>query len=308
MVSGSVAHDVVMDFPGSLAGLFPVGPSEPRNECFAIPELRRGFGGCGGNVAYACALHELPTRLVAAAGGDFGPFRAWLASAGVDASGVRVFPELPTASCFMTRDRERHQLTGFHPGAMRRAGEVPLLPAGAAPPALAVVASNHVGAMLAHARSCEEAGIPYLFDPGYQTGELTAEQLLQAIGGARLLVVNDAELARVQERTGLDLPALLGRCHVVVETRGAEGASIHRAGEDSLLIPAVSVNVVDPTGAGDAFRGGLVRGLLSGEEWLRCGQLATLSAAYCVEVEGTTTYRFDRAGFDQRYAATFARS
>jgi adenosine kinase len=227
----------------------------------------------------------------------------------VDLAGTRVHDDLLTASCFITTDLDNNQITGFYPGAMGRAEQAKIgaLPGGR--PALAIVSPNDPGAMKAYPEECRRLGVPFLYDPGQQVIALDGPTLLEGVTGARALVVNDYELAIVQEKTGLALPGLLERCEAVVVTLGEHGSRIHPRGGDVVEVPIAPVpQVVDPTGAGDAYRGGLIKGMVSGADWETSGRLGALTASYCVESKGTSSYSFDRGAFAARYAQAFERT
>ena len=305
-VTGSVAYDHIMNFPGRFKDHILPDKLHVLNVSFLVQELQKLRGGCAANVAYALALHGVTPRLVASVGSDFGPYAEWLAARGVDLSGTRVHDDCLTASCFITTDRDNNQITGFYPGAMGRARDVTLegLPGGR--PALAIVSPNDPDAMRAYPAECRRLGIPFVYDPGQQVIALSGEDLAAGLDGARVLVCNDYELSVVQQKTGLDVDGLLGRCEVVVTTLGAKGSRVHPRGEAAIEVPAAPVDeVLDPTGAGDAYRGGFLRGMLGGADWETCARLGTLTAAYCVSARGTSGYAFQPDEFARRFEAAF---
>ncbi len=304
-VTGSVAYDHIMNFPGRFKDHILADKLHILNVSFLVQDLRRLRGGCAANIAHALALHGLRPRLVAAVGRDFSEYREWLEAQGVDLEAVRVFDDLLTASCFITTDGDNNQITGFYPGAMTRAAELRLseLPE---PPALVTISPNDPAAMKAYPHECRELGLPFLYDPGQQVIALSGEELLDGLTGARALVANDYELATVQNKTGCSTDDLLERCEAVVVTLGERGSRVHPRGEAPIEIEAAPVReAVDPTGAGDAFRGGLVRGLVSGADWENSARLGALTASYCVEVQGTTNYQFTWDAFAERFSEAF---
>lgn len=310
-VTGSVAFDHIMNFPGRFKEHILPDKLHVLNVSFLVRDLKRLRGGCAANIAYACALHGVRPGLVAAVGSDFTEYGAWLKERGVDLSGVKVHQDLLTASCFITTDNDNNQITGFYPGAMGRAGDLPL-PMGPSP-ALVTISPNDPAAMRRYPEECRRRGLPFLYDPGQQVVALSGSELREGLTGARLLVTNDYELAVVSEKTGLSLRDLLERCEAVVVTLGENGSRIHQKGEDPIEIPAAPVeDVVDPTGAGDAYRGGLIRGLTQHEgrpltraDWEIAGRIGALTASYCVETRGTSSYSFDRQSFARRFEAAF---
>jgi adenosine kinase len=308
-VTGSVAFDHIMNFPGRFKDHILPDKLHILSVSFLVQGLQRLRGGCAANVAYALGLHGLRPRLVAAVGSDFGDYARWLEERGVDLSGTQVHEDLLTASCFITTDQDNNQITGFYPGAMGRAEAAKIggLPGGK--PALAIVSPNDPGAMKAYPEECRRLGVPFLYDPGQQVIALSGDDLREGLAQARALVVNDYELAMVQQKTGLDLPGLLERCEAVVVTLGEHGSRVHLRGGEQVEVPIAPVGAaVDPTGAGDAYRGGLIRGLVAGADWETCGRLGALTASYCVESKGTSSYAFDRAAFAARFAEAFGRA
>lgn len=304
-VTGSVAYDHIMNFPGKFKDHILADKLHILNVSFLVQDLRRLRGGCAANIAYACALHGLNPRLVAAVGADFDEYRAWLDERGVDLSGVHVHGDLLTASCFITTDGDNNQITGFYPGAMGRAIDARLVDLPGEQPALAIVSPNDPAAMKAYPRECRDKGIEFLYDPGQQVIALSGEDLLEGLTGARALVTNDYELAVVQEKTKLSLEGLLERCQAVVVTLGEQGSRVHPAGGDAVEVGVARATAVDPTGAGDAFRGGLMKGLLAGADWETSARLGAVTAAYCVEHQGTTAYTFTWEQFAERFEQAF---
>lgn len=312
-VTGSIAFDHIMNFPGRFKEHILPDKLHVLNVSFLVRDLRRLRGGCAANIAYACALHGLRPGLVAAVGSDFGEYGEWLASQGVDLKAVKTHSDLLTASCFITTDIDNNQITGFYPGAMSRAGDLPL-PMGP-PPALVTISPNDPAAMRRYPEECRRRGLPFLYDPGQQVVALSGGELREGLTGARLLVANDYELAVICEKTGTSLRDLLELCEAVVVTLGENGSRIHQRGQDPIEIPAVPVReAVDPTGAGDAYRGGLIKGLLGSSDearplersdWETAGRVASLTASYCVETRGTTGYHFTRESFAARFEAAF---
>lgn len=305
-VTGSVAYDHIMAFPGRFKDHILADKLHILNVSFLVDGLKRLRGGCAANVGHALALHGLRPRLVASVGSDFDEYRRWLEPRGFDLSGTRVHQDLLTASCFITTDRDNNQITGFYPGAMARAAECTIAGLSGPRPALVVVSPNDPVAMRALPEECRRLGVPFAYDPGQQVTFLSGEELRRGLQGARLLFTNDYELGVLQQKTGLDLDGLLEHVEVVVTTLGGQGSRIHPRGEAPVEIPVAPVKaVVDPTGAGDAYRGGFIKGLVSGADWATCGRLGALTASYCVESHGTNDYTFDAAAFGRRFAEAF---
>jgi adenosine kinase len=305
-VTGSVAFDHIMNFPGSFKDHILPDKIHCLNVSFLVHNLTRIRGGCAANIAYAMALHGLRPRLVAAVGSDFADYRTWLEAHGVETAGARVFPDLLTASCFITTDKDNNQITGFYPGAMGRARELALEILPGKRPAFATISPNDPEAMTRYPAECRRLGIPFLFDPGQQVIALDGRQLEDGLRGAKVAVLNDYEWSVVSEKTGRTGRDVLELAEAVVVTLGADGSRIHARGEDAIHVkPVKPREVVDPTGCGDAYRGGLVRGILAGLDWKTCGQLGSLTGTFCIEAKGPTGYHFTRESFAARFESAF---
>jgi len=305
IVTGSLAYDHIMSFPGYFKDHILPDKVHMLNVSFLVSSLKRQRGGTGGNIAYSAALLGLKPRLVAAAGSDFAEYRAVLDECGVDTSAVSIDPGVFTASGFITTDRADNQITGFYPGAMSNAGRQSLHDLAGAADELAIIAPDDPAAMKRFPAECRELGLPYIYDPGMQLPWLSAEELIDGLTGARVLVGNDYEMTVIGRKTGLEQAALRERVSLLITTLGDQGAEIVADGE-TLRIATVKVpDVVDPTGAGDAFRAGLMLGLTRGFPLAVTGRLATLAGAYAVELLGTQAHRYTPAEFAARFNASF---
>lgn len=309
LVTGSLAFDQIMDFPGHFKDHILPEKIHMISISFLVSEFRKQRGGCSGNIAYTLALLGERPRIVATAGNDFGEYRDWLVAQGVEVDGIRLFEDEVTASCFITTDKADNQITGFYVGAMRRAGELSLAEASAGAPdaRLAVVAPDDPEAMLRHCREARDAGLEVVFDPSFQVIALDGESLAEAARGAKAVIVNDYEFAVLREKTGRDLAGLHELADLWVVTYGEEGSQIHlREGEPIRIPAAPAKTIVDPTGAGDAYRGGFVAGLLRGADLAVCGRMGSVAAVYAVESYGTQAHVYTREEYWQRYDAAFA--
>jgi len=307
LVSGSLAFDQIMDFPGKFQDHILPDKLHMINLSFLVSDLRLRRGGCAANIAYTLALLGEKARVVAAAGNDFEGYRVYLEELGIDVSGIRTFDDLQTACCFITTDRSDNQITGFHPGAMGRAGEISLGDAANARKAeYAIVAPDDPAAMLRHAREAKEAGVPLLFDPSFQVIALEGEDLRTAADGAEAVFVNDYEFEVFKEKTGLTEKELMGLARFWVVTLGEKGSRILVRGEGRIEVPpAKAKEVVDPTGAGDAFRAGFMAGLLREQPLDVCGRMGSVASVYAVEHKGTQEHRYTQEEFAERYRASF---
>jgi adenosine kinase len=304
VVTGSVAFDHIMDFPGRFKEHILPDKVHMLSVSFLVDNLKKVRGGCAANIAYNLALLGERPKMVATVGDDFAEYRAWLEERGVDTSGTRVIEGDFTASCFITTDLDDNQITGFYTGAMKAAGSVSLLDMLAAGDAV-IISPNDPGAMVNYPKECRERGAAWVYDPGQQIVRLSGEDLLDGVSGARCVIGNDYEMAMIQEKTGRDAEALLELSETVVVTRGEQGSTIMTR-DGQVDIPAAKARrVLDPTGAGDAYRAGLLRGLVRGNAPEQYGRVAALAAVYAVEEYGTQAHAYTPAEFAQRYRDAF---
>jgi adenosine kinase len=304
LICGSLAFDTIMVFQDRFANHILPDKIHMLNVSFLVPQMRREFGGCAGNIAYNLGLlgdHGLPMATV---GSDFAPYREWLRSTGVPTEHVRVIDSELTAQAFITTDLDDNQITAFHPGAMQHSHANKV--SEARDIAIGIVAPDGRQGMLEHAAQFAAAGIPFIFDPGQGLPLFGGEELQRFIGQARWVTVNEYEWQLVQQKTGWNAREVTARAEALIVTRGAAGASIYTRGEELTIAAAPVQAVVDPTGCGDAFRAGLLHGLLHGLDWRRTGHIAALMGAIKIESRGTQNHRFDRAAFTQRLAVAFA--
>lgn len=315
VVAGSLAFDQIMDYPGDFKDHVLPDKVHTINLSFLVDELKMQRGGCAGNISYSLALLGQPSRVLAAAGHDFGEYRAWLEEQGVDTAAVAVHDDLPTACCFITTDRADNQITGFHPGAMARARDLSLAAAALDGDALVIVAPDDPEAMMRHCREAKQVGLPLAFDPSFQVIAMDGEALVEAARGAEAVVLNDYELAVFQEKSGRDYEGLLELAPMWIVTLGEEGSEIrlsaagrekYGSDEATIRVPAAKVSkVVDPTGAGDSFRSGFFAGLLAGESLRVCGRMGSVASAFVIEKYGTQAHAYGREEFEARYRENF---
>jgi len=304
LICGSMAYDTIMVFGDRFANHILPDKIHLLNVSFLVPQLRREYGGCAGNIAYNLQLLGDVGCPMATVGRDFGPYKEWMAQSGVPADYIRVVGSEFTAQAFITTDLDHNQITAFHPGAMQHSQENQV--SDARDIAIGIVSPAGREGMVQHAAQFAAAGIPFIFDPGQQLPMFSAEELTRFVSQAAWVTVNEYEWQVVQQRTGWSERELAQRVRALIVTRGAAGSCIHtRDGE--LAIPAAAVRaVVDPTGCGDAYRAGLIHGLLHGLDWPTTGRIASLIGAIKVESRGTQNHRFTRAEFDARLATAFA--
>ena len=306
LVCGSMAFDTIMVFGDRFAHHILPDKIHMLNVSFLVPQLRREYGGCAGNIAYNLRLLGDAGLPMATVGRDFAPYKEWLLRAGVPTEHLRVIDSELTAQAFITTDLDDNQITAFHPGAMQHSHANRV--SEARDIVLGVVAPDGRSGMIEHAAQFAAAGIPFVFDPGQGLPMFGAAELQRFISQARWVTVNEYEWQLVQQKSGWGVSELLQRVEALVVTHGAAGSTIHTR-EGQIAIPAAPAReVVDPTGCGDAYRAGLVHGLLHGLDWQATGHIASLMGAIKVESRGTQNHRFTRSEFAQRLAAAFARS
>jgi adenosine kinase len=306
LICGSIAYDTIMVFEGRFKQHILPDKIHMLNVSFLVPQLRREFGGCAGNIAYNLRLLGDAGYPMATVGRDFGPYAEWLRQAGVPTDHVKVIESEHTAQGFVTTDLDDNQIWAFHPGAMGSSHLNRVQDAGEA--AIGIVAPDGRDGMVQHAAQFAAAGIPFVFDPGQGLPMFDGEELRAFIAQATWLAVNDYEWQVLQQKTGWTAAQALQQVEAVIVTRGAEGSVIYtRQGE--IDIPcAKAATVVDPTGCGDAYRAGLIHGLLHGYDWETTGRIASLLGAIKIEARGTQNHRFTREEFEQRYQVAFGQN
>jgi adenosine kinase len=303
LICGSIAFDTIMVFPDRFKAHILPDKIHMLNVSFLVPKMRREYGGCAGNIAYNLRLLGDTGLPMATVGRDFGPYEAWLRQAGVPLDYVRTLEEEHTAQCFITTDLDDNQITAFHPGAMQQS-HLNQIPANDGI-TLGVVAPDGRQGMIEHAAQFAAAGIPFLFDPGQGLLLFDGADLRAFIEQASWMAVNDYEWALVQDKTGLSAQQIAQRVQALIVTRGAEGSVIYTQGREIVIPAAKPSAVVDPTGCGDAYRAGLLHGLLNGLDWQTTGRIASLMGAIKIESRGTQNHKFARADFDRRYKENF---
>lgn len=303
VVTGSVAFDYIMSFPGSFADSILPDKLDRISLSFLVDDMVKVYGGCGPNIAYSLALLGERPLLVASAGQDAVEYRDWLADNGVDTSFLQICDDCFTASFFVSTDRDQNQIASFYTGAMARASQLSLhdVP----DPEIAIISPNDPSAMQKYARECRELGIPYIYDPSQQVARVEGDELVDGLTGARILIVNDYEYSILRKKTGLDEAQLLDRIDALVVTLGEQGSRIV-APDGEFLIPVVRPNVVlEPTGVGDAYRAGLLVGLVREFQWPVSGRIAALAAAYVIEHPGPQPLPYTMGAFVERYRDSF---
>jgi adenosine kinase len=304
LICGSVAYDTILVFPDRFKAHILPDKIHILNVAFLVPEMRREFGGCAANIAYGLNLLGDRGLPMATAGHDFGPYRERLQSLGISVAHVTVVDGTFTAQAFITTDLDDNQITAFHPGAMQQA-HVNQVSDVRAEIALGIVAPDGRQAMIEHAAQFAAAQIPFIFDPGQGLPMFGGEELNSFIEQATWVAVNDYEWGLLQQKTGSSAADIAARVEALIITRGAEGSEIHTQGR-TFSIPSVKPRaLVDPTGCGDAYRAGLIHGLLHGLDWESTGRVASLMGSIKIESRGPQNHSFTLAEFRTRYQQCF---
>ncbi len=305
VVTGSIAYDYLMTFPGRFQEHILPDQLASLSLSFLVDSMVRQRGGVAPNIAYTLALLGERPQVMGTVGQDFAEYRAWLDAQGVDTSGIKAIDEVFTASFFVSTDQENNQIAMFYAGGMSYAHTLSFQDLGGRPIDLAIVSPNDPRAMVQYVEECKELGIPYLYDPSQQIIRLSGDQLRAGIDGARLLMVNQYEFGMIREKTGLDERTVSEQVGALIITRGENGSTI-RAGGRAMQVPIVPPRqMVDPTGVGDAYRAGLIKGLALGTSWEVAGRIGAVAAAYVLEQKGTQNHRYTLAEFVARYRQHF---
>jgi len=300
LLSGSVAYDYLMTFPGLFHEQILPERLKSISLSFLVDSMSRQRGGVAPNIAYTMALLGGRPRIFATVGEDFEEYRAWLEKFGVDTEWAKVVPGKFTASFFATTDRVNAQIASFYPGAMGDAAILSIKDLQRIPD-LVIISPTDPLAMKKHAAECRDLGIPYLYDPSQQVLRLEGDEIACDMQGAHFLFVNDYEFGLISKKTGLGLQDMLKSVDIIIVTKGADGAVIYAEGKE-IHVPVIPEDrIVDPTGVGDAFRGGFLAGYSHGWDWELCAQVGSLAAVYCLEQTGTQNHFYTRQEFVERF-------
>lgn len=305
VVTGSVAYDYLMTFSGKFREQIIPEQLENLSLSFLVDSMKRERGGVGANICYTMRLLGVDPILLATVGQDFSDYRAWLEKEGLSTEHVIEIEDDFTASFFVSTDQEQNQIANFYTGAMAHARNYSLQSRGLDDAELVIISPNDPVAMLNYAQECRDLNIPFAYDPSQQVAFLGGKELKASIPGATYLFGNEYELAVIQRKTGWSFDEIRAQVQNVIVTHGAKGSTIYTQDAD-ISIPSAEVSAVaDPTGAGDAYRGGFFAGHSADLSWEQCGKVGALCGAYALEDVGTTTHRFSWAEFADRYELTF---
>lgn len=303
LICGSFAFDTIMVFPDKFQNHIMPDKVHMLNVAFLVPELRREFGGCAGNIAYNLKLLGDEPVPMGTVGNDFNSYATWMDQQQISRRHVHVKEGSYTAQAFITTDMNDNQITAFHPGAMNFAHERHI--SEAEDITLAIVSPDGRDGMIQHAQQLHEAGIPFIFDPGQGLPMFNGEELLHFAKLATYITVNDYEAQLFQDRTGLSPAEIAADVKALIITRGGEGSYIYADGKQLSIPPAKTEKLADPTGCGDAYRAGLIHGIMHGKDWETTGRIASLLGAIKIEQHGTQNHHFTAEEFDLRYQASF---
>ena len=306
VVTGSIAYDYLMSFPGKFTEHFLAEHMERVSLSFLVDSMDKRRGGCAPNIAYTLALLGEQPFLMATAGQDFEDYRQWLEAAKIDTTLVRVVPDKFTASFFCSTDEHNNQIASFYTGAMAHAAELSFRTVRDC--GLVIVAPNDPAAMVQYAEECRALGIRFIFDPGQQCARMSGSELKDGISGASVLICNDYEFELIRQKTELSESDVVAGADALIITKGEKGSTILTK-DGSVDVPAVAPSrEADPTGVGDAYRGGLMRGLTLGLDWETCGRIGSVAATYALEHLGGLSHAYTLGEFRARYTQHFGKA
>ena len=306
LICGSMAYDTIMVFHDKFKNHILPEKVHILNVSFLVPVMRREFGGCAGNIAYNLKLLGEDSMTMATVGHDFEPYAQWLCQCGVSSEFIRVLDDHYTAQAYITTDEDDNQITAFHPGAMN-CSHLNSIPTDREI-SIGIISPDGKEGMELHAQQFVEQEIPFIFDPGQGMPMFSGEELLKFLDQATWLTLNDYESEMMQERTGLSFEQMAERVEALIITLGGKGSRIYTQGQCLKIPSAKPKDLLDPTGCGDAYRAGLLYGLMNELDWETTGRIASLLGAIKIEHHGTQNHAFNLDDFKERYRQNFATS
>jgi adenosine kinase len=304
VVTGSIAYDYLMTFPGYFKEHILPDRIAKLSVSFLVDSMTKQRGGVAPNIAYNLALLGEHPIIMATAGQDFAEYRTWLESHGVDTSAVVEVSDKFTASFFVSTDLDHCQIASFYVGAMGYANQLSFHDL-KVPVDLAIISPNDPEAMRKYPRECQELSIPYIYDPSQQIIRLIGDDLCAGINSSKMLIVNEYEFEMIRNKTGMSEEQVLDCAGTLIITRGSEGSTIWADGQHFDIPVVKPVRVADPTGVGDAYRAGIIKGMSLGLPWSVVGRMGSLAAAYVLEQPGTQNHSYTWAEFVARYRENF---
>ncbi|MGE5139639.1 MAG: carbohydrate kinase family protein [Rudaea sp.] len=308
LVTGSIAYDYIMAFPGYFKDHILPDKIERLSVSFLVDSMKKQRGGVATNIAYNLALLAEKPRIMATVGEDFTDYRHWLDSQGVDTSGIVEIPEEFTSSFFVSTDRDHNQIASFYTGAMAYAHQLSLKDQLQERPELVVISPNDPTAMAKYVLEARELGLNYIYDPSQQIIRLSGEELALGVHGSLMLILNDYEFEMLKNKTGWSNEQVVASTRVLIVTRGARGSTItlREQPDRPIEIPAVTPRRQgEPTGVGDAYRAGIIKGVLHGLDWETTGRMGSLAATYVLEEHGTQNHQYTLDDFISRFGQEF---
>ncbi len=305
-VSGSIAYDRIMDFPGKFSDHILPDKIHILNVCFTVNGMVEKFGGTAGNIAYSLSLLNEKSIILATVGKDYKRYFEWLKKNNISVEGIKIINEEFTAGAYITTDKADNQITGFNPGSMKFPSEYrreSIEPENS----IALIAPGNLQDMFEYAKEFKNKGIKYICDPGQSLTLWGDNELKEWINGAILLISNDYELEMIMKKTGMDKKGLLGLTKTIITTFGEKGSLISTADSEVNIPPVKVLNVLDPTGAGDAYRAGLLKGLVTGKDTETAAKMGAVSATYAIENYGTQGHYYTYEDFVKRYRSNFGK-
>jgi adenosine kinase len=303
VVTGSIAFDYLMSFPGKFTEHFLPEHMNRVSLSFLVDSMDKRRGGCAPNIAYTLALLGERPRLMATAGQDFDDYRRWLEAAGVDTSLVTQVPDKFTASFFCSTDAENNQIASFYTGAMANAAELSFRTVAGI--RMVIISPNDPAAMVQYAEECRTLGLPFIWDPGQQCARMNGDELRAGLDGSAIVICNDYEFELIRQKTGLDEDGVFAHTGALIVTRGEQGSTVRYGGRQVAVAAVPPAKIVDPTGVGDAFRGGLLKGLATGADLEVCCRLGSMAATYALEHLGGQSHSYTWDEFRVRYRTHF---
>ncbi len=303
LICGSYAFDSIMVFHDQFKNHILPDKVHMLNVSFLVPTMRKEFGGCGGNIAYNLHLLGASSIPMATVGEDFAPYMNWMESHHMNTAHIKAIKDAYTGQAFITTDMDDNQITAFHPGAMSESHQNKVSDASVAD--IGIVSPDGRDGMIQHAQQFSDAHIPFIFDPGQGMPMFSGAELITFIKQANYVAVNDYESQMLQEKTGLDLTTVASMVNALIITKGGEGSEIHTGNEVINIAPAKTQSIQDPTGCGDAYRAGLLYGLMNDMDWKTTGQLAGLLGAIKIAHLGTQNHQFDLTEIEHLYQQNY---
>ncbi|MBI4035638.1 carbohydrate kinase family protein [Candidatus Daviesbacteria bacterium] len=301
-VTGSLAFDHIMDYPGRFSEHIMPDKIHQINLSFLVNTLSKQKGGTAGNIAYNLALLKIPVGVIGAVGVDFLEYAKFLQATGVDTTAIKTVENNLTSSAFIMTDKSDNQITAFYPGAMDYTDKLSLEETESD---FAVISPNNPQAMINFCAQCQKTNTPFMLDPGMQLPALSAEDLQNMLKGATILVGNDYEIALLSDKLQVTSEKLLEQVNILITTLGEKGSLIQTKDQNIQIQAGKVSKAVDPTGAGDAYRGGFLAGYSKNLDLKVCGQMGSVAACFAVEKYGTTNHTFTLEQFAQRYKENF---